>query len=118
MFVRRELPRARVLATSFAEHHPGERLLGLLLDDEAGVLDGAGEPFELVRWADLGLDEALLHRLGAAYDAASLPAALAPAALPALLEGADVVALLPVESLVLGPLTRLIDEAEAHGLVL
>src|SRR5262249_33758068 len=118
MFARRELPRARVLAASFAEHHPGERLLGVLLDDAAGAIDGADEPFELVRSPHLGPHEGLLHRRAAAYAPEALPAALAPFLLPAVLRDVELAGLLPVESLVLGPLTRLLDEAEAHGVVL
>ena len=60
---RRDLPRARVLADSFAEHHPGERLHVLVTDDRDGAVDPAMEPFELCRPHELGVDAR--QRIGA-----------------------------------------------------
>ena len=45
------LPSARVVARSFAEHHPGVPCFVLLADEVEGCFDPAAEPYDL-----LGLD--------------------------------------------------------------
>jgi len=47
------LPFARVLATSFREHHPAGRFFVLLVDRVDGRFDPAEEPFELVEVEEL-----------------------------------------------------------------
>src|SRR5208282_5049801 len=47
---------ARVLARSFREHHPDSRCFTLVIDDVAGYLDPADEPFELITPDQLDLD--------------------------------------------------------------
>jgi glycosyltransferase involved in cell wall biosynthesis len=46
---------ARVLARTYAEHHPGARTWVLVIDDAAGWIDPADEPFELVTPADVDI---------------------------------------------------------------
>ena len=48
---------ARVLARTFAQQHPGSRCFTLVIDDPDGYIDPASEPFELVRSADLPIDD-------------------------------------------------------------
>jgi hypothetical protein len=63
------LPWARVLATSFAEHHPDAPPVAVLVvDDVADAIDATGEPFTLLRPADVGIDREELHRRGAMYE--------------------------------------------------
>ena len=60
------LPSARVVATSFAEHHPGVPFFVLLADEVEGCFDPAAEPYELI-----GLDALALPDLRTAASATS-----------------------------------------------
>jgi glycosyltransferase involved in cell wall biosynthesis len=51
------LPFARVLAQSFRRHHPGGRLVVLLVDRVDGFFDPAAEPFELLLAEDLEIPD-------------------------------------------------------------
>jgi hypothetical protein len=57
---------ARVLAESFLEHHPEETCYVLVIDDTEGYIDAASEPFELVRPAQLDIDD--YEHMAAIYD--------------------------------------------------
>lgn len=48
------LPFARVLASSFREHHPGMPFYVLLVDEVDGCFDPAAEPFSMIGLRDLG----------------------------------------------------------------
>jgi hypothetical protein len=45
---------ARVLAKSFAEHHPGSRLWTLIIDDFSRSIDPADEPFIALAPTEIG----------------------------------------------------------------
>ena len=47
------LAHARVLALSLREHHPGDELTVLVLDDTEGYVDPAAEPYRMLRPADI-----------------------------------------------------------------
>ena len=108
------LPSARVVAASFAEHHPGVPFLVLLADDIDGRFDPAAETFELV-----GLDALDLPDLRARcfrYEREPLSYALTPTFLRHVLaRGFERALFLKQESLVCGPLddavARLDDDA-------
>jgi hypothetical protein len=57
------VPQARVLARSFAEHHPGQRLWALLIDDIHHEIIDANEPFNVLRLSDIDIDTEELHRM-------------------------------------------------------
>ncbi len=46
---------ARVVAASFAEHHPDVPVLVLLADEPQGAFDEASEAFNVLELRDLGL---------------------------------------------------------------
>jgi glycosyltransferase involved in cell wall biosynthesis len=85
IIARNYLAHARVLARSFAEHHPGGRFTTLVIDADDEFLRGANEDFELLRPTDIGFDEAELHRMAAIYDVMELATAVKPTFLKALL---------------------------------
>jgi len=57
------LPNARVLARTYAHHHPGERLWVLLIDDVGHKVQDREEPFHALRLSDIDLDAAEIHRM-------------------------------------------------------
>ncbi|MGH9088570.1 MAG: hypothetical protein ACRDYZ_10770 [Acidimicrobiales bacterium] len=57
------LAHARVLARSYSQHHPGERLVALLVDDVDREVDQAQEPFAVLRLTQLGTDMVEVHRM-------------------------------------------------------
>ncbi len=54
---------ARVLARSFASHHPGQTLWVLLIDDETGEITEENEPFNVLYLTDLDLEQEEFHRM-------------------------------------------------------
>jgi glycosyltransferase involved in cell wall biosynthesis len=111
---------ARVLANSFAEHHPGRRLQVLVIDDREGRLQSDTEPFDVLRPADLPMSERQFHEMAAIYDVMELATAVKPSLLLALLErnGAAPTVYLDPDILVLAPLDELTDVIEKHSIVL
>src|SRR3954447_14646486 len=101
-------PSARVVARSFAAHHPGVPFFVLLADEVEGCFDPAAEPYDL-----LGLDALDLPDLRARcfrYEREQLSYALTPTLLRCLLDrGFERALFLKQESLVCGSL----DEAVA-----
>ncbi len=82
---RNYLPAARVLAESFLEHHPAGHVHVLVVDDLAGEVDAAAEPFEVVRPEDLDLTRDEFLRMAMLYDVTELctcSEAMAPPAAP------------------------------------
>ena len=78
------LPSARVVARSFAEHHPDVPFFVLLADEVEGCFDPAAEPYEL-----LGLDALDLPDLRARcfrYEREQLSYALTPTLLRCVLD--------------------------------
>jgi hypothetical protein len=71
------LPRARVLAESFFEHHPGASFTVLVIDDTGeGAL--SGEPFHVLSPYDIGLPHAEIHRMAFTYDVKAFATAVKP----------------------------------------
>jgi glycosyltransferase involved in cell wall biosynthesis len=75
---------ARVLARSIAEQRPDARCFVLMVDDPAGYVDGAEEPFELVTTGDLGIES--FNQMAAMYDILELSTAVKPWLLTHLME--------------------------------
>lgn len=114
VLARNYVPRARVLAASFAEQHPDGRLVAVVVDAEADV-PGA----EVVGPAWLGIDPTELHTRAALYDRQGVAASMTWPALRTLLdEGAEVAVLLDPDMLLLAPIGDIADLARAHGIVL
>jgi len=67
---------ARTLARSIAEQRPGARCFVLSVDDPAGYINGADEPFELVTTAELGIGG--FQQMAAMYDVLELSTAVKP----------------------------------------
>lgn len=70
------LAHARVLAESFARHHPDGRCCVLVIDETDGYVDPADEPFTLVRPSEIGLDA--WDEMRGAYDVMELSTAVKP----------------------------------------
>jgi hypothetical protein len=106
------LPFARVLARSFAEHHPGVPFYVLLCDEVQNCFDPAEEPFVLIPFADLDTPhpEGFRFRYSIQY--------LSIAAKPNLFEhlfglGYERVLFLDSDILITGDLMALIDPDES-----
>jgi hypothetical protein len=104
---------ARVLARSFAEHHPDARCWVLVIDEHEGFIDPAEEPFELVTIGDLGIER--FDRMSALYDVLELSTAVKPWLMRHLLEerGVERVAYLDPDIRIydsLGEIDRLLGE--------
>src|SRR5487761_1709222 len=117
---RNYLPRARVLATSVREHHPLGRVSVLVIDDVYAEVDGAEEPFEVVRPADIGLAADEFHRMAMIYDIVELATSLKPWLLQHLLDrdGAAPAIYLDPDVRVYDRLDEVLRFAAAHGIVL
>ena len=108
---------ARVVAASFAEHHPDIPFFVLLADEPEGILDPAAEPFEVVRLAELGLADR--HRLLFRYGQQPLSYAMTPHLLSLLLErGFDEVLFIKQESLVVAELQAPFATLETNAIAL
>jgi len=120
IIARNYLPQARVLATSFRELHPGAPITVLVIDDLYAEVDPAGEPFDVVRPDDLGLDPGEFHRMAMIYDVTELATSLKPWLLRYLLrpDAARAVVYLDPDIRVYGRLDEVFRLAERHGIVL
>ncbi|HYZ06637.1 MAG TPA: glycosyltransferase, partial [Rubrobacter sp.] len=109
---------ARVLAESFLEHHPEETCYVLVIDDTEGYIDAASEPFELVRPAQLDIDD--YEHMAAIYDVLELSTAVKPWLLRHLLDGRGMeqVAYLDPDIRVYDRLDEIERLTGEHGLVL
>jgi glycosyltransferase involved in cell wall biosynthesis len=109
---------ARVLAESFREHHPEGTCFVLLIDEPGGYIDAEAEPFELVRPAELGIED--YERMAAIYDVVELSTAVKPWLLGHLLDGVgmDRVVYFDPDIRIFGRLDRLEELVREHGLVL
>src|SRR4051812_23051748 len=97
------LPSARVVAHSFAEHHPGVPFFVLLADEIEGCLDPGGEPYELLELDALALTD--LRARCFRYEREQLSYALTPTLLRCVLDrGFERALFLKQESLVCGSL--------------
>lgn len=107
---------ARVLASSFARYHGGDRLVVVVTD---GSFESAGpEPFDIVGTVDLGLDERELRRRASIYDAGTLAKSLKPLLLRYLLEREEVALWLDADLEIFAPLDEAVERAGSHGVVL
>jgi glycosyltransferase involved in cell wall biosynthesis len=112
------LAQARVLARSFAEHHPDVRFHVLVIDETDGWIDAAAEPFELVTIGQLGIER--FQDMAVMYDVLELSTAVKPWLLKWLLDrSADsAVVYLDPDMRLYGPLDEMFAAVAEHGLVL
>src|SRR3954447_16904877 len=110
-------PSARVVARSFAAHHPGVPFFVLLADEVEGCFDPAAEPYELI-----GLDALDLPDLRARcfrYEREQLSYALTPTLLRCLLgRGCERALFLKQESLVCGSLAESVARLDDAAVLL
>ncbi len=111
---------ARVLARSFVEHHPGERLQVLVIDDRQGRIRSEDEPFDVVRPSELPMSERQFHDMATCFDVMELATAVKPSLLLRLLERGDgrPTIYLDPDILVLAPLDQVAELATVHPIVL
>jgi glycosyltransferase involved in cell wall biosynthesis/SAM-dependent methyltransferase len=111
------LAHARVLARSFAEHHPGGRCYVLVIDEYDGYINPREEPFTLVTPSEIDcpeFDEMVLR-----YSVLELSTAVKPWLLTHLLnQSLEAITYLDPDIRVYGSLERLDELARTHGLVL
>ncbi len=108
---------ARVLARSFAEHHPGGRFWTLVIDDFAGHIDPVAEPFELLTPSDIGCEP--FADMAIRYNVLELSTAVKPWLLRHLMrESSGPITYLDPDIQVFGSLKKLDELAQAHGVVL
>ena len=112
------LPHARVLARSFARHHPRGRLSVLVIgagDGPAPEIAGA----EVLSPDDVGVDARELHRRAVLFDEQGVISSLRAVLMAHVLaQGADAVLLLDADMLVLAPFDDVWDLARESGVVL
>lgn len=108
---------ARVTAQSFREHHAQIPFFVLLADEVDGFFDPSREPYELIRFDDLGIPAP--ERLRFRHAQQPLSYAAAPYLLGHLLgRGFSSVLFIKQESLVMGDLSPVFGLLERHPIVL
>jgi hypothetical protein len=108
---------ARVLARSFAEHHPDGRFWTLIIDDFTDYIDPAGEPFEVLTPADIDCEP--FGDMAIRYSVIELSTAVKPWLLRHLMkEVSGPITYLDPDIQVFAPLDELEDLARTHGVVL
>jgi glycosyltransferase involved in cell wall biosynthesis len=108
---------ARVLARSFAEHHPGGRCFVLVIDEYDGYLDPAAEPFTIITPEQIDCPD--FAEMALRYDVLELSTAVKPWLLRHLLAAdVSVITYLDPDICVYSSLEHLDELARAHGLVL
>ena len=108
---------ARVLARSFADHHPEGRCFALVIDEFEGYLEPAAEPFALLTPEQIGCRE--FQEMALRYDVLELSTAVKPWLLRHLLrEGSAAITYLDPDIRVYSSLERLDELAREHGVVL
>ncbi len=114
---KRELPYARVLGRSLAEHHPGHPFLVLLADEVQGCFEPEREPFELLTLDELDIPDGARFRF--LHRRLPLSYAATPYFLSAVLDrGYGTVVFLKQESLVMRPQQSVLEALGAHSIVL
>ena len=112
------LAHARVMVESFLEHNPGVGFSVLMIDDHSG-LPQAGEPFQTLTPADVGIDEPELNRRAMMYITQGLATSMKPNLMLALLaQGHEKVLYLDADACVYGELSHLAELADDRSLVL
>jgi glycosyltransferase involved in cell wall biosynthesis len=108
---------ARVLARSFAEHHPEGRCWVLVIDDYEGYLDPEQEPFTILTPEQVGCRE--FEEMALRYDVLEVSTAVKPWLLRHLLrEGSQAITYLDPDICVYSSLEPLDELAREHRLVL
>jgi hypothetical protein len=111
------LASARVVAQSFAEHHPAVPFFVLLADEVDGYFDQAQEPYERLFLQDLDIPDPARFRFGLAQQPLSYAAT--PYLITKLLDlGYDRVLFIKQESLVLGNLASTVSTLPEGGIAL
>jgi glycosyltransferase involved in cell wall biosynthesis/SAM-dependent methyltransferase len=111
------LAQARVLARTFAEHHPDGRCFVLVIDDYEGYIDPASEAFTMLTPEEVGCAE--FQEMALRYNVLELSTAVKPWLLAYLLrQGIEVVTYLDPDIRVYASLEPLAEQARAHGVVL
>ncbi|HEV2309698.1 MAG TPA: FkbM family methyltransferase, partial [Acidimicrobiia bacterium] len=119
IIARNYLPHARVLARTLTGNNPTERLVVLVIDDERHEVDGAREPFDVLRPGDLPLAPREFHRMATIYDLLELSTAVKPWLLEHLLRAHDGPAIyLDPDIEVFASLDPLASLSRDHGIVL
>ena len=114
---KRELPYARVLAGSLAQHHPDHPFVVLLADEVQDCFDPEREPFELLTLDDLDIPDGARFRF--LHRRQPLSYAATPFLLSGLLDhGFDTVVFIKQESLVTGAQSSVLDSLQAHSIAL
>jgi hypothetical protein len=112
------VPHARVLARSYARHHPDAPLWALLIDDLHGHVNEAEEPFRVLRLGDLALDTSELHRMAMLFGG-RLIAAIKPWVFDHFLDrGAESVLYIDSDVLIFDSLHAVGEAARQHGVAL
>jgi hypothetical protein len=115
---RNYLAHARVLAASYARHHPGRRLSVLLVDGADGDEARGAESFEIILPRQLPLAEDEFRRMASIYEVMELATALKPFLLRFLLDrGSEVAVFLDPDIEIFAPL-EVQARAREHGIVL
>ncbi len=95
---------ARVTAESFLEHHPGARFSVLSVEEPAPAFS-QNESFDVLRPADIGIDDAELARRSTMYSTQGMVGSMKPVVMRALLaRGEGPVVMLDADSCVYGDL--------------
>ena len=119
IIARNYLPAARVLATTFAEHHGGGDMTVLVVDDRDREVDASVEPFRVLWIDEIGIDADEVRRMAAVYDVMELATAVKPWLLQTLLDsGGGPVLYLDPDIAVYAPLDDLAAHAEREAIVL
>jgi hypothetical protein len=114
---KRELPYARVLARSFAEHHPELPFFVLLADEVEDCFDPVAEPFELILLSELEVPHP--ERFRFAHTRQPLSYAATPYFISALLDREfEAVVFIKQESLVTGRHGAVLARLERNTIVL
>jgi glycosyltransferase involved in cell wall biosynthesis len=114
---RNYLAYARVLAESFKAQHPDGECIVLVIDDIAGEVDSAREPFEVMRPADLEIER--FEGMAGMYDVTELATAVKPWLLEQLLRDAqEPIAYFDPDIRFYAPVDQIERLAEEHELVL
>jgi hypothetical protein len=108
---------ARVLASSFRQHHPDVPFFVVLTDRVDGMFEPDAEPFDVVPLHDIKIDN--LRRLCFWYSRAELSIVAKPYLLGYLLDrGYSSAIFLDADIIVLGALDRLMQATAAHSVAL
>ncbi len=116
VIARNYLAQARVLAESFAATNPGSECSVLVIDDRDRELSGEGEPFELLRPDDIGIEG--FDPMAGIYQVLELSTAVKPSLLRHLLRRDEVVTYLDPDVEVFASLEEIPGLAKSHGVVL